>query len=73
MLNSGEGLLSTAIYIYKDRKIYALETESECQVAAFCQDFRAKKEINHAVDNLAKIWHHIWHWATSVTALEICQ
>ena len=62
MLNSGEGLLSTAIYIYKDRKIYALETESECQVAAFCQDFRAKKEINHAVDNLAKIWHHMWHW-----------
>ena len=43
MLNSGEGLLSTAIYVYKDRKIYALETESECQVAAFCQDFRAKK------------------------------
>ena len=44
---------------YKDGMIYALATG--CRVAAFYQLFRPKTEINHAVANLAKIWHHMWH------------
>ena len=44
---------------YKDGMIYALATG--CRVAAFYQLFGQKTEINHAVANLAKIWHHMWH------------
>ena len=28
----------------------------------FTNFFGQKTEINHAVENLAKIWHHMWHW-----------
>ena len=45
---------------YKDGMIYAQTTG--CRVTTFCQLFRQKTEINHAVENLAKIWHHMWHW-----------
>ena len=58
--SAGEGLLSTEIYI--TRMGWFMHWQQGVELPFFANFFGQKTEINHGVENLYKIRHHMWHW-----------